>query len=152
MRSKCWPRRLWSKIAGKPILYLIFFKHLHIPAETSCKFFFYFTHNIKNWGFDIHFNDTTSKVQPQVPLSPFPFRWVLLQFQTPEEERSPKVLWSSVWHSTSQHSGQFPMPGSPEWGGQWVFSWVPFLSLSQWTDGATPFWENSQNRSALLHT
>ncbi len=149
MRLKCWPRRLRCQIAGKPILYLFFLNTY--SCRNVVQIFFYFTHNIKKWGFDIHFNIKSPSTAPP-PLSPFPFRWVLLLFQTPEEERSPKVLWSAVWHSTSQHSGQFPMPGSPEWGGRWVFSWVPFLSLSKWTDGATPFWENSQNRSALLHT
>jgi hypothetical protein len=115
--------------------------------------FLYFTHNIKKWHFDIHFDDIMLKVQLGCHhTAPSP---ILLNFTVVSDHPkagAPDIVWFAVWHGASQHSNQIPVLRHTECWGWRVLSWVCSQAYYKLTNGAAPFWANSRNLSVLLHT
>ncbi len=115
--------------------------------------FFYFIHKVIKWHFDIHFREIRGKVRPRCYPSTPTFRLVLLLFQTTRGQEKSRL---AVVRSTARSQSGFQSISGPkavQSGGGWrVLSWAQSLALSKWTAGATPFWENSWNYSAFLHT
>jgi hypothetical protein len=74
---------------------IIYSFKLSIPAETSCKSFFYFMNNVKRC-FDIYFNDLMSKVRRgTTPPAPCPFRFTGIA-PTQGQEKSGQAMFRSL--------------------------------------------------------
>jgi hypothetical protein len=107
----------------------------------------------KNVHFDVHFNNIISKVWPCATPRTFPpFRSGFNAIS--DRPRVEGVRWAVTQNPARLQPGFWSVSGPGPWrvrgleGSQAGGS----LALSKWTDGVTPFWGNSQNHSALLHT
>ncbi len=105
--------------------------------------FLNFCHDVKKWCFDVF--------SSEVPLwchtaDPPPLGFIVIDHLRAGEV-PPTVIRSPVQHQSEFQS----VSRSGTWGLQ-VLSWAHSVNLSKWIAGTALFWENSQSRSALLHT
>jgi hypothetical protein len=137
----------------KNILSILLFFNKPVPAETYCKFFTLYTMSKNDSLLFILSKNNLKGLAKILPLCPPPHRPVgfccsdqlkageFLPGCGPQSGAAAVRIPISFWSQAVQSAR-----------GWLVLSVARSLVLSKWTAGAAPFWANSQNRSALLHT
>ncbi len=133
----------------KLFIYFIFLK-IPIPAESSCKPFFYFIHNVKNDGLTDGLMIQCQKSSHGTILLHPSIGFTAIT-DHPRAGEVPTGSGPQLW-APVRIPILVSVQGHTECRGWRVLNQVSSLALSKWTDGTASLWVNSQNCRALLHT